>query len=62
MSGNRGNRLRFSREEDDSLIEVVSKNPCLYDVKHKYYHDHALRDNIWAHIAQEINKSGECDI
>lgn len=58
MAG-KGNRLRFSREEDELLIREIGGHPCLYDMKNKYYKDIHVRDNTWAVIAEIVGKPGK---
>lgn len=60
MGSKKGNRLRFSKVEDEKLIHEVSIHPAIYDLKHKLYKDQNVRDNIWQSIAKNINdKSGK---
>lgn len=50
-------KVRFSPDEDDIIIEFVRKNPCLYN---KRIHDKQLKIRLWKDLADKLNKDGEC--
>lgn len=53
------NFCKFSKEQDEILIDSVSRHPALYDASQKSYKDNVVRDNIWREIAEIINRSGK---
>lgn len=59
MTKGKGNRLRFSLEEDEILINEMGKHPCLFDAKNKLYKDQVVRDNTWVLIAEIVGKTGK---
>ena len=48
----------FTAEEDEKLIEAISVHPALFDLKHEFYKDQRVKDNIWIIIAGEVGRSG----
>lgn len=58
-NNNKGNRLRFSKTDDEKLINEVAMHPALYDLKHELYKDQNVRDNIWKIVSEKVNKSGK---
>lgn len=57
MSQKSKNLCRFTRELDEKLIELVSKNAVLYDTYHKYYKDLNIRDDVWLAISSIVGKT-----
>ncbi|KAL4719688.1 hypothetical protein ACJJTC_018460 [Scirpophaga incertulas] len=49
----------FTDENDEFLVELIAKNPPLYDSRLKTYKDNIVRDNIWEYIASKLNKTSE---
>lgn len=44
------NLLRFSKQQDELLIEKVKSNPILFDVSDKNHKNVQLREDIWRSI------------
>ncbi|XP_060526170.1 uncharacterized protein LOC132701896 [Cylas formicarius] len=57
MSMKSKNLCRFTRELDEKLIELVSKNEVLYNTNHKFYKDIAVRDDVWLAISSIVGKT-----
>ena len=51
----------FSSEEDDILVEEISKHSSLWQLSHAKYKDQRVKDNIWAEVAEKVGKPGEFD-
>ena len=52
--------MNFSRDKEAKLIELVSRNPELFDLSNKDYKNIVLRDQIWKKIAYVLDgKTGE---
>lgn len=51
-------KIIFSSEDDKILSELVGCHPCLYDLKHKSYKDHTIREDVWKQISDELNRPG----
>ena len=50
---------RFTRELDEKLIELVSKNPVLYDTSHTCNRGINIREEVWVAISSKLQKSGK---
>nr|XP_022909678.1 transcription factor Adf-1-like [Onthophagus taurus] len=59
MSCKRGNRLRFTKEEDEKLIREVGNHPVLYDLQNKSYKNFNIKENTWQEISKLVVKSVE---
>ncbi|XP_014261478.1 uncharacterized protein LOC106673763 [Cimex lectularius] len=53
------NFCRFTRLQDDYLIQLVSAQPLIYDPSHQYYKDLSVKDNVWKEISLSIMKTVE---
>lgn len=53
------NRLDFTLEQEEKLIEHVKSNPALYNPKDSLYKSRTYRDRIWEDFGVTIGKSGE---
>lgn len=49
----------FTDQSDEFLVELIAKNPPLYDSQLKTYKDNVIRDNIWEHIGNKLNKTSK---
>lgn len=47
----------FTSQEEELLIDLVEKNPMLYDVQNKNYKNHKLRSIAWAGIAEAMGET-----
>lgn len=52
------NFCKFTKKQDEILIELVSQHPALFNANSEHYKDSIVRENIWAEIATEIGKNG----
>lgn len=53
------NRLEFSLEQEEEIIEYVRANPPLYNPKEHLYKNKTYRDRMWNDFGAKIEKSGE---
>lgn len=53
------NRVYFSKEEDDQLIDLIKSNPPLFNIKLKSYKNITIKENIWQDIGNKMNKKGK---
>ncbi|CAH2092438.1 unnamed protein product [Euphydryas editha] len=49
----------FTNENDEFLVDLITRNPPLYDCRLKTYKDNNVRDNIWEYIASKLNKTSD---
>lgn len=52
-------KVLFTVEEDEKLVEMVAKCPCIYDVASPVYKDQMVKDNAWKEIAEYVERSGK---
>ena len=50
---------RLSDEDDEFLVEEISKHPSLWQLSYPKYKDQRVKDNVWAEIAGKVGKSSE---
>lgn len=46
-------------EEDEKLVEMVAKFPCIYDVASPVYKGQMVKDNAWKEIVEYVERSGK---
>lgn len=56
------NRLDFSLEHEEQLIEYVKSNPTLFNPKEPLYKNKMFRDRLWEEFGATIEKSGRFDL
>lgn len=44
-------------ENNEFLVELIVKNPSLYDSRLITYEVNVIQDNIWEHIGNKLNKT-----
>nr|XP_022905563.1 transcription factor Adf-1-like [Onthophagus taurus] len=49
----------FSKEDEEKLINIVAKNPVLYDKSHGSYRDNLVKDKVWRAIGKEVKRNSE---
>lgn len=50
-----------SRVKSDSrLLRFVKLHPAIYDKNHKFHRNKQEHEKIWKHIANGLQKSGNC--
>ncbi|XP_074041519.1 uncharacterized protein [Leptinotarsa decemlineata] len=49
--------IKLTGEEDELLIDLVAKNPPLFDPQVESYKDVTVRENIWKDIAGKMNRA-----
>lgn len=52
-------RRAFGRSDDYKMLEMIEKNPVLYDWAHDLSKDTAHRERIWKQIATDLNIPGK---
>lgn len=52
--------IKFTNAEDEQLIELVAKNPVLFDPQIESYKDPNIRIIIWKDIAAKMDRNGDC--
>lgn len=52
------NRLDFSLEDEDTLIDFVKQNPALYDTKNQNHKNRLMKDQLWNKIGEKIGQTG----
>lgn len=53
------NKIKFSPEDEETLIDMVKENAELYNPRHEKYKDKHHKDRIWLDIAKQMNKPSE---
>ncbi|XP_076028763.1 uncharacterized protein LOC143017775 [Oratosquilla oratoria] len=48
---------KFSDEQDEILVEEVSKQPSLWQLSHPTYKDQRVRDTVWAEVADKVGRT-----
>lgn len=54
------NKVKFTEEEEERIIDFVKSNEVLYNAKHKNFRDSEQKNRLWLRLATELNKDGEC--
>jgi hypothetical protein len=49
----------FTEEDDELLIDLVSKHPLLFDLSVEEYKNSKKKDRVWDEIGRVLNKKGE---
>lgn len=49
----------FTVAEDEKLVEIVSKYPCLYDLSSPMYKDQTAKESAWKEIAELVERTGK---
>lgn len=52
-------KLRFSADEDELLIEFVQRHSILYDLKDTEFKNNVKKDLIWNEAGKFLNREGE---
>ncbi|KAK9510151.1 hypothetical protein O3M35_004994 [Rhynocoris fuscipes] len=52
-------KVLFTVSEDEKLVQMVSKFPCIYDVYSLLYKAHSVKENAWKEIAEYVGRSVE---
>ena len=47
---------------DEKLIELVRRNPALFDLQNSKYSDNTFKEKIWNEISKELNVPGKKNI
>lgn len=50
---------KFSRVDDEKLIERVREYPCLYNHEQKDFKDFQIRENAWNEISVILSKTSK---
>lgn len=59
MAVKNNGKVLFSCTEDENLVEVVSKFPCLFDLANPSYKNQLTKDNAWKEVAMFLGRSGK---
>ena len=51
-------RVKFTEEDEETLIDFVKSNEVFYNVHHKHYRNTEAKSRLWLKLAQKINKDG----
>lgn len=54
------NRLDFTLDQEEELIDFVKLNPALYNPKNAHYKNKMYKDRQWLELGTKINKTGMC--
>lgn len=54
--------VKFTKEQDEILVESVAKHPPIYNPQSKDYKDLNIRDAIWKNISCNVGRSGKQNI
>lgn len=52
-------KLTFSPQEEETLIDCVRDEPCLYDPKHDQYKNIQYRRRKWNYIGDRVGRTGK---
>lgn len=52
------NRLDFTLEQEEQIIDFVRHNPALHNPKESLYKNKNYRDRMWNELGTKINKAG----
>ncbi|XP_039281013.1 uncharacterized protein LOC120348702 [Nilaparvata lugens] len=53
------NKTKFSKEEEEKLIDLIRQNEVLYQISHPDYRNSFLKNKTWKNIAATMEKSME---
>lgn len=54
--------VKFTKEQDEILVECVAKHPPIYNPENRDYKDLNIRDAIWRDISSNVGRSGKQNI
>ncbi|KAF0731668.1 Uncharacterized protein FWK35_00032855 [Aphis craccivora] len=54
--------VKFTKEQDEILVEFVDKHPPIYNPENRDYKDLNIRDAIWRDISGNVGQSGKQNI
>ncbi|KAL4104828.1 hypothetical protein QTP88_020104 [Uroleucon formosanum] len=49
--------VKFSKEQDEILVECIAKHPPIYNPENRDYKDLNIRDAIWKDISGNVGRS-----
>lgn len=58
LEGNVAEKVKFSNNDDEELIELVFSNEILWKFSHPDYKSNMKKDVVWKKIGVSLNKSG----
>lgn len=58
MAGKTSKKGKFSKEEEERVIDFVKSNEILFNVKHTKFRDAEAKNRLWLSLAKELNKDG----
>ncbi|GBO01757.1 hypothetical protein AVEN_3661-1 [Araneus ventricosus] len=50
-------KVLFTVKEDEKLVKILKKFPCIYDASLQQYKDQSVKDNAWLEISECIERS-----
>ncbi|GBN71981.1 hypothetical protein AVEN_218915-1 [Araneus ventricosus] len=50
-------KVLFTVKEDEKLVKILKKFPCIYDASLPQYKDQSVKDNAWLEISECIERS-----
>lgn len=53
-------KVKFTDEEEETIINFVKLNEVLYNAKHKNFRDAEQKNRLWLRLASELNRDGRC--
>lgn len=56
--GDKKTKVKFTAEDEETLIDFVKSNEILYNAHHKKYRDSEAKNRLWLQLAQKIDKDG----
>ena len=54
-------RQALTVQENEELVEVIRKYPCLYDKSKKEYKDKNVTKNAWIEVADQLDFIQNCE-
>ena len=54
-------RQALTVQENEELVEVIRKYPCLYDKSKKEYKDKYVTKNAWIEVADQLDFIQNCE-
>ena len=54
-------RQALTVQENEELVEVIRKYPCLYDKSKKEYKDKNITKNAWIEVADQLDFIQNCE-
>jgi len=52
-------KVLFSASEDEVLVDMVAKFPCLYDLACSAYKNLVTKDNAWKEVGEAVSRTGK---